>query len=149
MSHHPTCAERIESEKRERMSAVRAAVRAALGEDLTDKDREALADYGWNEDQPARDFADWEFTDSLILGVDIPDVDASPYVRLQMSTGGPGDEFRAYFDEFGKVYRWTYVYLDWWDCAESDLEEDDEDDVSTLFCDLVDWRISEALGLDD
>lgn len=149
MSPYPTCAERIESEKRERMGAVRAAISAMRLEDLTNREREYLVDYGWNEEQPAEDFANEKFIDSLLLGMDIPDVDAPPYVRLQMSTGGPGDEFRAYFNEFGKVYRWTYVYLDWWDFAESDLEGEDEDDVSALFCDLVDWRISEALGLED
>lgn len=46
------------------------------------------------------------------------------YFRWQLSTGGPGDEFRIYAE--GSGYRWhvdriEYVFMDWWDSAKRTL----------------------------
>ena len=39
------------------------------------------------------------------------------FFRWQLSTGGPGDEFRFYVDVDKRPYRIDYVYLNWFDGA--------------------------------
>jgi hypothetical protein len=47
-------------------------------------------------------------------------------VRVQMSTGGPGDEFEVYIDpNDGEIVKIIYRFLDWFDGAERELRGDD------------------------
>ena len=51
------------------------------------------------------------------------------YFRYQLSTGGPGDEFRIYAQKrvwHWSVYRIEYWFLDWFDGASVDLGLDSE-----------------------
>jgi len=43
------------------------------------------------------------------------------YVRYQLSTGGPGDEFRYYVNYDGSPYHIEYWFLDWFDGASIEL----------------------------
>lgn len=145
----PTCEQRIEREMHDRVSAISAANTAAAGRELTDEDKNRLEDYGWDAGQDPREWVDEQFIDSLILGIDVPDTDAPPCVRFQMSTGGPGDEFRAYFNAYGHIYRWTYCFLDWWDFAERELGGADRDGVAFLLGDLAEHKVYEVLNMED
>ena len=61
------------------------------------------------------------------------------YFRWQLSTGGPGDEFRFYADRSTNrfsgwsVYRIEYWYLDGYDGAHIDLYGEDEKLMRELF----------------
>jgi len=61
------------------------------------------------------------------------------YFRWQLSTGGPGDEFRFYADRSPNrfprwsVYRIEYWYLDGYDGAHIDLYGEDEKLMRELF----------------
>ena len=39
------------------------------------------------------------------------------FIRYQLSTGGPGDEFRFYLDELRNPVKVEYWFLDWFDGA--------------------------------
>ena len=44
------------------------------------------------------------------------------YWQYQLSTGGPGDEFRFFTDgEGGTLYKIEYWYLEWWDGASREI----------------------------
>jgi len=64
---------------------------------------------------------------------------AEGYFRWQLSTGGPGDEFRFYADRSPNrfsgwsVYRIEYWYLDWYDGAHINLSGEDEKLMRELF----------------
>ena len=49
-----------------------------------------------------------------------------PFFRWQLSTGGPGDEFRFYCGRDGAPYRVEYWFLDWFDGAKVTLSGADE-----------------------
>ena len=49
---------------------------------------------------------------------------AEGYLRYQLSTGGPGDEFRYYLTAELGIYRIVYVFLDWGDGAKIILRPD-------------------------
>jgi hypothetical protein len=59
------------------------------------------------------------------------------YFRYQLSTGGPGDEFRIYAsqsDEYSwSVYRIEYWFLDWFDGAHRTLSGDNLDFIKDIF----------------
>ena len=59
------------------------------------------------------------------------------YFRYQLSTGGPGDEFRIYASQSGEyswsVYRIEYWFLDWFDGASRTLQGDDLDLLNEIF----------------
>ena len=46
------------------------------------------------------------------------------YWRWQFSWGGPGDELRGYFNEYGELHRLEYWFLDWYDGAKLELQPD-------------------------
>uniref|UniRef100_A0A7C3WVP1 Uncharacterized protein n=1 Tax=Dictyoglomus turgidum TaxID=513050 RepID=A0A7C3WVP1_9BACT len=50
-----------------------------------------------------------------------------PYFRYQLSTGGPGDEFRFFCDHAFRPYRVEYWFLDWYDGANRILSGRDKD----------------------
>jgi len=64
---------------------------------------------------------------------------AEGYFRWQLSTGGPGDEFRFYADRSPNrfsgwsVYRIEYWFLDWFDGAHINLSGEDEELMRELF----------------
>jgi hypothetical protein len=59
------------------------------------------------------------------------------FFRYQLSTGGPGDEFRIYADKVRdyqwSVYRIEYVFLDWFDGASRRLYGEDRELVQGIF----------------
>ena len=55
------------------------------------------------------------------------------FFRYQISTGGPGDEFRFYCDMEGNVYRVEYWFLDWFDGANRTLNGNDKALLLELF----------------
>lgn len=63
-----------------------------------------------------------------------------PYFRYQLSTGGPGDEFRIYASKTGGwsfvAYRIEYWSLDWWDGASRVLEGEEFDLIDEIFSEL-------------
>jgi hypothetical protein len=48
------------------------------------------------------------------------------WFRYQISTGGPGDEFRFYADMDGSCHCVEYWFLDWYDGAKVTLTGDDK-----------------------
>lgn len=46
------------------------------------------------------------------------------FLRYQISTGGPGDEFRFFIDADLRCYKVEYWFLDWFDGASRILEGD-------------------------
>lgn len=58
------------------------------------------------------------------------------YFRYQLSTGGPGDEFRFYCDENLRPARIEYWFLDWYDGAKIILHGKDEALLSEIFADF-------------
>lgn len=64
------------------------------------------------------------------------------YFQYQLSTGGPGDEFRIYANQSGEyswsVYRIEYWFLDWYDGAHKILQGTDLDLLKEIFqCSFV------------
>ena len=57
------------------------------------------------------------------------------YFRYQLSTGGPGDEFRFYCDPSGRCYCIEYWFLDWWDGASRELKGKDK----TFMLEIFEW----------
>tara|TARA_R100001480_G_scaffold140830_1_gene138125 strand:- start:174 stop:674 length:501 start_codon:yes stop_codon:yes gene_type:complete len=69
----------------------------------------------------------YDYANQLGLSFDFVDADASEgqscgYWRWQLSTGGPGDEFRIFTDVKKNIDRIEYVYLDWFDGATHKIE---------------------------
>ena len=61
------------------------------------------------------------------------------YYRWQLSTGGPGDEFRFYVDGEKTIREIEYWFLDWFDGACLPIEGKDFD----LLVELWQWYIQE------
>ena len=55
------------------------------------------------------------------------------FFRYQLSTGGPGDEFRFFADATRDVHRIEYWFLDWFDGAHRVLREEDEELLMEIF----------------
>jgi hypothetical protein len=55
------------------------------------------------------------------------------YFIYQLSTGGPGDEFRFFTNPDYSVHRIEYWYLDWFDGAHKVLEGEDFDLMDEIF----------------
>ncbi len=72
------------------------------------------------------------------------------YFRYQLSTGGPGDEFRFYAHqerEPGRPWRWVvdrieYWFLDWWDGAKRNMTGKGKQ----LMVEIFNWLVE---GFDD
>jgi hypothetical protein len=62
-------------------------------------------------------------------------VEVRRYVRIQLSTGGPGDWLDAEIDEDGEVIRVDYHFNDWFDHAERPVN--DFDALYRLACHYV------------
>ena len=74
-------------------------------EDLKDPDFEALG-FDWVEPNT--------FTDQR-----------EGYWRWQFSWGGPSDELRGYVNEHKELHRLEYWYMDWFDGASIQVNQDD------------------------
>jgi hypothetical protein len=75
------------------------------------------------------------------------------YLRYQISTGGPGDEFRFYMDENRKPVRIEYWFMDWFDGAKVTVRPDSADwaTLADMFndwddCGMVELWITQAKG---
>ena len=60
-------------------------------------------------------------------GVQAEQENSGNYWRLQLSWGGPSDEFRIYWNIENGIYRIDYWFLDWYDGAKITLNKHDED----------------------
>ena len=98
----------------------------------------ARAAHDWHED--LKHFEDYyDYVNQLGLSFDFVAADASEgrscgYWRWQLSTGGPGDEFRIFTDIQKKIDRIEYVYLDWFDVASHEVR-----DIPAALRDAVEW----------
>ena len=103
MNTQPTCKERVTEHYKSRMDDIR-----QLWESYKDNPEAEVEDLGtFNEYGLAFDYVSPRtFTDQR-----------RGYFRYQLSTGGPGDEFRFYVDENLNPTRIEYWFLDWWDGA--------------------------------
>lgn len=97
---------------------VAAEVFAALRDDLNERLNDAWYEYGLGFDYvTAGTFWDQD----------------EGFFRYQLSTGGPGDEFRFFADAAGHVHRVEYWYLDWFDGASRRLYDDDRALLEEVF----------------
>jgi hypothetical protein len=66
------------------------------------------------------------------------------FFRYQLSTGGPGDEFRFYLTMDKSLYKVEYVFLDWFDGATRKLHGTDLELLTEMwdsyFSECVDWE---------
>jgi hypothetical protein len=95
---------------------------------------------------------DLQFYDSLFdyvnqsaLGFDFVPVDTFKdqergYWRLQMSWGGPSDEFRIYVNPENKIEYIDYHYLDWFDGASVRVRHDIVYDICSIFVDCSETK---------
>lgn len=73
------------------------------------------------------------------------------YFRYQISTGGPGDEFRFFCDENLSPIRIEYWFLDWFDGAKIILHGKDQGLLAEIFedfreCGSVQAELDKARG---
>ena len=69
-----------------------------------------------------------DYVDQLGLCFDFVQAEPSEgrpcgYWRWQLSTGGPGDEFRIFTDYRKNIHEVQYVYLDWYDAATAKVKD--------------------------
>jgi hypothetical protein len=108
----PTCKEQVAEHYKSRMSALRQLIEAYRNGDESVPGVGNLYDYGLYLDYvPAGTFADQR----------------RGYFRYQISTGGPGDEFRFYTDDNLQPTRIEYWFLDWFDGAKRIVGRDTRD----------------------
>ena len=115
-------------------------------------DLQAASDYFSIEKESARAAHDWhkdlnhyedyyDYINQLGLCFDFVaantfDDQPCGYWRWQLSTGGPGDEFRIYTDVDKNIDRVEYVFLDWFDGAIHEV-----DDVPGPLQDALGWLL--------
>jgi hypothetical protein len=114
-----SCKERIQEQYDREIKAVRTLWNLyQRGEDEGDPDLGTFPEHGLSFDYVAAG----TFSDQK-----------EGFFRWQISTGGPGDEFRFYTDAQVKVYCIEYVFLDWWDGATLELSGQDYDLLAEIF----------------
>ncbi|MFH2072767.1 MAG: hypothetical protein ABIJ75_07960 [Actinomycetota bacterium] len=114
MTAQETCEQRIDRHLKGRITNIRAIVAGI--------DTETMEPYEDDDRQ-------YEDLDSLMLGGD-----ATIVVRLQMSTGGPGDEFLFdYTPGETRPNRIRYRFLDWYDDATRTLNDEDTDLIEAAY----------------
>ena len=149
MTSTPTCDERVDEHLAGRLADLRSLFylidladdEPTAGDLGTDTDGREVYEW-WTRDKHAtvddlREQAQ-ERLDELPLGADMPDWDGPPCVRVQLSTGGPGDEFLLYLNSTGQVYSVEYRYLDWWDSASRIVTGDDRELIERAWGELAD-----------
>jgi hypothetical protein len=91
----------------------------------------------------------WEWLTEYPLDIDVPAIDPDddfpPYVRILLSFGGPSEEFRMYFNAYGRCYSIEYKFLDWFDGASRLVLGEDKEAVESCFGGYADmvwdaWR---------
>jgi hypothetical protein len=90
---------------------------------------DALHEYGLGFDYvPAGTFSDQD----------------EPFFRWQLSTGGPGDEFRFFTGPDLVPHRVEYWFLDWWDGASRRLHGPDKDTLLEFWSILAECGVPAA-----
>lgn len=115
-----TCEERIGVHLESRVTDLRELWEGYCNGEEDDEDMGNIYDYGLSFDYvPAGTFSDQR----------------EGYFRYQLSTGGPGDEFRFFADAAKDVHRIEYWFLDWFDGACRVLTGEDEE----LLMEIWEW----------
>jgi len=133
---HATCADRVNEYRDDRIEDLRKLWDLWLKDcEASDEDIGNLDEYGLCFDY----VAPGTFNDQ-----------SEAYFRYQLSTGGPGDEFRIYANQTGEyswsVYRIEYWLLDWSDGAHKVLQGTDLDLLKEIFqCRFVEGGIASHL----
>lgn len=74
-----------------------------------------------DEDQEHEDYGDP--LDFLYAGLPLS-IDRITIVKIQLSTGGPGDWIEIYMYESGEIQKVTYHFNDWFDHASVSVDTD-------------------------
>jgi hypothetical protein len=87
----------------------------------------------------------FDYVNQSALGFDFVSVDTFKdqergYWRLQMSWGGPSDEFRIYVNPENVIEYIDYHYLDWFDGASIRVRHDIVYDVCSMFLDCSETK---------
>ena len=90
---------------------------------------------GLDPDEDLGDVFDYGLSFDYVTAGTFKDV-REGFFRWQISTGGPGDEFRFFADPGRKVHRIEYRFLDWYDGAGRDLSGKDYDLLMEFFEEL-------------
>lgn len=113
-----TCEERVEAHLESRMDDLRKLWENYCNGKEDDEDLGSIHEYSLCFDYvPAGTFSDQR----------------EGFFRYQLSTGGPGDEFRFFADAERKVHRIEYWFLDWFDGAHRVLTGEDEELLMEIF----------------
>jgi len=97
----------------------------------------------------------FDYVNQSALGFDFVSVDTFEdqergYWRLQMSWGGPSDEFRIYVNPENEIDYIDYHYLDWFDGASVRVRHDIVYDVCSMFLDCSETKdASEIYNYED
>lgn len=87
----------------------------------------------------------FDYVNQTALGFDFVPVDTFKdqergYWRLQLSWGGPSDEFRIYINEENQIDYIDYHYLDWFDGASVRVKHDIIHNICEMFLDGCDYK---------
>lgn len=69
------------------------------------------------------------YCDKHLAGQDVLWLERKTVYRIQLSTGGPGDDFFVTIDDDGEISRIEYQFLDWFDGARIEVEGQDFEKV--------------------
>ena len=107
-----TCEARVEAHLESRIADLQKLWRGYCEGEEDDEDLGSIYEYGLSFDYvPAGTFSDQR----------------EGYFQYQLSTGGPGDEFRFYTDAEKKVHLIEYWFLDWFDGAHIEVSGKDRE----------------------
>ena len=115
MEKQLTCAERIDSNYESRIEDLRALWAA---DDNETEELGHLYDYGL-----AIDIVTSEQFDNV----------ERPFIRYQLSWGGPSDELRFYLNSYGKTNCVEYAFMDWFDGATKIVSGNDKEFLMELY----------------
>ncbi len=118
MVKQQTCEERINFELEARLEDLRHLWKAYCQGDEEVEDIDSFPEYGL-------------CFDYIQGGTDYNE--RAGYFRYQLSTGGPGDEFRFFCDSDLFCYRVEYWFLDWYDGASRILLGEDKELLLDIF----------------
>ena len=142
-----TCEERINDELEHEIQRIREALgHAEQVYDLacqkcghkwqTEDEYEACPGCGNGDEIDVEENCDAESRDSYWQG--ILSIDTQLMFRVQLSTGGPGDQFEIYVDpQDHEISHIDYRFLDWFDGAERRLTGTDFDLAVEMFQDIA------------
>jgi len=96
----------------------------------------------------------FDYVNQSALGFDFVSVNTFKnqdrgYWRLQMSWGGPSDEFRIYVDTKNEIEYIDYHYLDWFDGASVRVRHDIIYDVCSMFLDCSEKKNASEIYADE